>query len=143
MQLYTHTYLFPLPIWQKVDFDVGVGGATDVHGRQVLALHYRHVEDTTSEIVLHLPRTLLKTFLINLHNPKVRVRLSNYGVWILSASTNLVIYSSQILLLLCPILLLPVGVCLFSLKEVLGVIDVAVFDLKMGKQMDGLFCLES
>ena len=49
-----HTHLFPLPVWQQVDFNVGVGGATNVHGRQVLALDYRHVQDTTGEIVLNL-----------------------------------------------------------------------------------------
>ena len=47
-------YLFPLPVWQQVDFNVGVGGATDVHGSQVLALDDRHVQDTTSKVVLHL-----------------------------------------------------------------------------------------
>ena len=48
------TYLFPLPVWQQVNFDVGVGGAADVHGSQVLALDDRHVQDTASKIVLNL-----------------------------------------------------------------------------------------
>ena len=47
-------FLFPLLLRQQVDLDVGVGGAADVHGRQVAALQDVDDQHALGEVVLNL-----------------------------------------------------------------------------------------